>query len=32
VTEDAAAFDNPAPEEFPAGPGDAPVEVSVDDE
>jgi N utilization substance protein A len=25
VTEDAAAFGNPAPEEFPAGPGDAPV-------
>jgi translation initiation factor IF-2 len=32
VTEDAAAFGNPEPEEFPAGPGDAPVEVSVDDE
>jgi transcription termination/antitermination protein NusA len=26
VTEDAAAFGNPEPEEFPAGPGDAPVE------
>jgi transcription termination/antitermination protein NusA len=25
VTEDAAAFGNPEPEEFPAGPGDAPV-------
>jgi hypothetical protein len=25
VTEDAAAFGNPQPEEFPAGPGDAPV-------
>jgi N utilization substance protein A len=25
VTEDAAEFGNPAPEEFPAGPGDAPV-------
>jgi len=32
VTEDAAAFGNPEAEEFPAGPGDAPVEVSVDDE
>jgi N utilization substance protein A len=32
VTEDAAAFGNPEPEEVPAGPGDAPVEVSVDDE
>jgi N utilization substance protein A len=32
VTEDAAAFGNPEPEEFAAGPGDAPVEVSVDDE
>src|SRR5690242_3742715 len=32
VTEDAAAFGDPEPEEFPAGPGDAPVEVSVDDE
>jgi N utilization substance protein A len=32
VTEDAAAFGNPEPEEFPAGPGDAPVEVTVDDE
>ena len=28
VTEDAAAFGNPEPEEFPAGPGDAPVEVT----
>ena len=26
VTEDAAEFGNPPPEEFPAGPGDAPVE------
>ena len=26
VTEDAAAFGNPEPEEFPAGPGDAPVD------
>ncbi len=26
VTEDAAEFGNPEPEEFPAGPGDAPVE------
>ncbi len=25
VTEDAAAFGNPEPEDFPAGPGDAPV-------
>jgi N utilization substance protein A len=25
VTEDASAFGNPEPEEFPAGPGDAPV-------
>jgi hypothetical protein len=25
VTEDGAAFGNPEPEEFPAGPGDAPV-------
>jgi hypothetical protein len=25
VTEDAAAFGSPEPEEFPAGPGDAPV-------
>src|SRR6267378_8522776 len=25
VTEDSAAFGNPEPEEFPAGPGDAPV-------
>ncbi|HEX7525524.1 MAG TPA: hypothetical protein VF327_04415, partial [Gaiellaceae bacterium] len=25
VTEDAAAFGFPEPEEFPAGPGDAPV-------
>jgi N utilization substance protein A len=32
VTEDAAAFGNPEPEAFAAGPGDAPVEVSVDDE
>ena len=26
VTEDAAEFGNPSPEEFPAGPGDAPVD------
>jgi N utilization substance protein A len=26
VTEDGASFGDPAPEEFPAGPGDAPVE------
>jgi N utilization substance protein A len=32
VTEDAAAFGDPEPEEFAAGPGDAPVEVTVDDE
>src|SRR5581483_6218640 len=32
VTEDAAAFGTPEPEELPAGPGDAPVEVTVDDE
>jgi N utilization substance protein A len=32
VTEDAAAFGNPEPEELPAGPGDAPVEVTVDDD
>jgi transcription termination/antitermination protein NusA len=30
VTEDAAAFGNPEPEEFPAGPGDAPVEGEDD--
>jgi N utilization substance protein A len=32
VTEDAAQFGDPEPEELPAGPGDAPVEVTVDDE
>jgi N utilization substance protein A len=32
VTEDAAAFGNPEPEELPAGRGDAPVDVSIDDE
>ncbi len=26
VTEDAAEFGNPEPEEFPAGPGDAPID------
>jgi N utilization substance protein A len=31
VTEDAAEFGDPAPEEFPAGPGDAPVEVEVEE-
>src|SRR5881296_1287220 len=30
VTEDGSAFGNAEPEEFAAGPGDAPVEVSVD--
>src|SRR5512146_1571560 len=32
VTEGAAAFGDPEPEAFRAGPGDAPVEVSVDEE
>jgi len=30
VTEDAAAFGDPAPEEFAAGPGDAPVDAAGD--
>jgi N utilization substance protein A len=31
VTEDAAEFGDPEPEAFPAGPGDAPVEVEVEE-
>jgi transcription termination/antitermination protein NusA len=31
VTEDAAEFGDPAPEEFPAGPGDAPVDVVLEE-